>query len=209
MQHWISLFEEQLRQTTLLEWLAVIFGVAEVLFARVNNVWLYPTGIAGTVIGIYLLLIAGLYAESALNGYYLVMSIYGWIFWLTKRGGEPVKISWQNKREWIITLLIVFAGWPITYLLLKYYTNSNVPFWDAFASATAWAGMWLLARRKIENWILLNISNLAAIPLLFYKKLPMLALLTLFLFVIAIWGYFDWVAIFKKEKTQAEPALNQ
>jgi nicotinamide mononucleotide transporter len=208
MQHWISLFEEQLRQTTLLEWLAVIFGVAEVLFARVNNVWLYPTGITGTLISIYLLLIAGLYAESALNGYYLVMSVYGWIFWLTKRGGEPVRISWSDKGEWGITAVIVFVGWPILYLLLKHFTNSNVPFWDAFASATAWAGMWLLARRKIENWILLNISNLVAIPLLFYKNLPMLALLTVFLFVIAIWGYFDWVAIYKKEKQGAEPVLN-
>jgi nicotinamide mononucleotide transporter len=208
MHNWIKLFEEQLQQTTLLEWLAVILGVAEVLLARVNNVWLYPTGIAGTLIGIYLLLIAGLYAESALNVYYLVMSVYGWIFWLSKSDKQEVKISWCNKREWIITLTIVFAGWIILYVLLKEFTTSNVPFWDSFASATAWAGMWLLARRKIENWVLLNISNLVAIPLLFYKKLPMLALLTLFLFVIAFWGYFEWAAIYKKENQEAEPVLS-
>ena len=208
MHNWIKLFEEQLQQTTLLEWLAVILGVAEVLFARVNNVWLYPTGILGTLLGIYLLLIAGLYAESALNVYYLVMSVYGWFFWLRKTDREPVKISWCNKREWTITLVIVFGGWIILYVLLKKFTTSNVPFWDSFASATAWAGMWLLARRKIENWILLNISNLVAIPLLFYKKLPMLALLTLFLFVIAFWGYFEWRAISIKEKQQTEPALS-
>jgi len=65
-----------------------------------------------------------------------------------------------------------------------------------------------LARRKIENWILLNISNLVAIPLLFYKKLPMLALLTLFLFVIAFWGYFEWAGIYKKENREPEPALS-
>jgi nicotinamide mononucleotide transporter len=198
--NWIALFEEQLRQTTLSEWLAVILGVAEVLLARVNNVWLYPTGIAGTLIGIYLLLIAGLYAESALNVYYVVMSVYGWIFWLTRSGKGEVKISWCNKKEWGITLIIVFAGWIVLYVLLKNFTSSNVPVWDSFASSTAWAGMWLLARRKIENWVLLNISNVVAIPLLFYKKLPMLALLTLFLFVIAFWGYFEWRAIYRKEK---------
>jgi nicotinamide mononucleotide transporter len=208
MHNWIKLFEEQLQQTTLLEWLAVILGVAEVLLARVNNVWLYPTGIAGTLIGIYLLLIAGLYAESALNVYYLVMSVYGWIFWLSKSGKQEVKISWCNKREWMITLLIIFVGWAILYVLLKEFTTSNVPFWDSFASATAWAGMWLLARRKIENWVLLNISNLVAIPLLFYKKLPMLALLTLFLFVIAFWGYFEWAGIYKKENREQEPVLS-
>ena len=207
MHNWINLFEEQMRQTTLLEWLAVILGVAEVLLARVNNVWLYPTGIAGTLIGIYLLLIAGLYAESALNVYYLVMSIYGWIFWLSKSGKAEVKISWSTGKEWVITVTIVFGGWVVLYALLKNFTTSNVPFWDAFASSTAWAGMWLLARRKIENWVLLNISNVVAIPLLFYKKLPMLALLTLFLFVIAFWGYFEWRAIYRKENRNAEPVL--
>jgi nicotinamide mononucleotide transporter len=208
MHSLIKLLEEQLQHTTLLEWITVVLGVAEVLFARVNNIWLYPTGIAGTLIGTYLLLIAGLYAESALNIYYLVMSVYGWIFWLKKKGKKEVKISWLTQREWAITLIIVFAGWAILYLLLKNFTTSNVPFWDSLASSTAWAGMWLLARRKIENWALLNISNLIAIPLLFYKKLPMLALLTLFLFVIAFWGYFEWYAILKREEQSAEPVLN-
>ena len=199
MQHWIQLFTQQLQQTTLLEWLAVSLAVAEVLLARVNNVWLYPTGIAGTVIGIYVLLSAGLYAESILNVYYVVMSIYGWVFWLTKRGTASVKITWTTKKEWVIVLLIVFVGWLILFLVLKYFTDSTVPVWDSFVSSTAWAGMWLLARRKIENWVLLNVSNLFAIPLLFHKNLPLFGLLTAFLFVIAIWGYFEWRTIYRKE----------
>jgi nicotinamide mononucleotide transporter len=199
MHNWVNLFEGQLRQTTLLEWFAVILGVSEVLLARANNVWLYPIGILGTLIGIYLLLIAGLYAESALNVYYVVMSIYGWMLWISKKGEGQLKISWSSERDWIITLIIVFFGWAILYLLLRNFTTSNVPFWDSFASATAWAGMWLLAKRKIENWILLNVSNIVAIPLLFYKKLPLLALLTIFLFFVAFWGFFEWKNVFKKE----------
>jgi nicotinamide mononucleotide transporter len=70
---------------------------------------------------------------------------------------------------------------------------------DAWVSATAWAGMWLLAKRKIENWILLNISNAFAIPLLFYKQLPLYALLTAFLFIVAVLGYFDWMKILKQK----------
>ena len=206
MQHWLQLLLQQLQQTTLLEWLAVILGVAEVLLARINNVWLYPTGIAGTLIGTYVLLVAGLYAESILNIYYVVMSVYGWVFWITKRGSTPVKISWCTNREWAIVAAIVFVGWGVLYWVLTHYTNSNVPVWDSFVSSTAWAGMWLLARRKIENWILLNISNLFAIPLLFYKNLVLFAVLTLFLFVIAIWGYFEWRAIYKQEKFAANPA---
>ena len=201
MQHWITLFEEQIRETTLLQWLAVLLGVAEVLFARVNNIWLYPTGIAGILISIYLLLVVQLYAESALNLYYLVMSVYGWVYWVKKKNEPPVKITWCNGREWVISLTITFVGWLILYLLLKNFTPSNVPVWDAWVSSSAWAGMWLLARRKIENWIFLNVSNLFAIPLLFYKGLPMFAVLTLFLFVVAFWGFFEWRNILKKEKS--------
>lgn len=203
MQNTLHLFIQQLQQTTLLEWLAVSLAVTEVLLARVNNVWLYPTGIAGTLIGIYVLLTAGLYAESALNVYYVVMSVYGWIFWLTKRGSSTVKITWTTKKEWAIVGLIVFVGWLALYLVLKHFTDSTVPVWDSFVSSTAWAGMWLLARRKIENWVLLNISNLFAIPLLFHKDLPLFGLLTTFLFVIAIWGYFEWQAIYRKEANLA------
>ncbi|MDN3551077.1 nicotinamide riboside transporter PnuC [Mucilaginibacter aquaedulcis] len=197
MHNLVSLFIEQIKETTWVQWLALILGVAEVLLARVNNIWLYPTGILGTSIAIYLLLDVGLYAESILNGYYVVMSIYGWIYWIKKKNEPPVKISWQTKNEWIISITICVAGWVFFYVLLKnlpakYFTPSNVPVWDALISSTAWAGMWLLARRKIENWVFLNISNLFAIPILFYKHLPMFALLTIFLFIVAVFGYFEW-----------------
>jgi nicotinamide mononucleotide transporter len=150
------------------------------------------------------MLVAGLYAESALNIYYVAMSIYGWIFWLTKRNEQPVKISWSTRKEKGITVVIALGGWLVLYLLLKKFTNSTVPVWDAFVSSTAWAGMWLLARRKIENWIWLNISNLFAIPLLLYKQLPLFAMLTLFLFVVAFFGFFEWRNLLKKEKEYAE-----
>ncbi|MEI9957355.1 MAG: nicotinamide mononucleotide transporter family protein [Ferruginibacter sp.] len=83
--------------------------------------------------------------------------------------------------------------------MLKHFTTSNVPYWDAWVSATAWAGMWLLSKRKIENWILLNISNLFAIPLLIYKQLPLFAILTLVLFVVAIFGYYSWKKIIQQK----------
>ena len=209
INHWIQLFIDQIHQTTLWEWAAVLLGVAEVLLAKVNNIWLYPTGIAGTFIGIYILLMAGLYAESALNVYYLVMSIYGWFYWLKKRNGPPIKITWATRREWTITLLIVFAGWVVLYVILKNFTTSNVPVWDAWVSSTAWAGMWLLAKRKLENWILLNVSNFFAIPLLCYKKLILFAALTLFLFIVAFFGFFEWLAISKKEKAAENALLTQ
>jgi nicotinamide mononucleotide transporter len=170
MQNWIDLFMEQVKATTWLEWTAVLLGITEVLLAKANKVWLYPTGIAGTLISIYLLLNVALYAECLLSCYYGVMSFYGWYHWVKKQNEPPVKVSYANRQEWIVTLLIVFAGWGVLYLLLINFTKSTVPVWDSWVSSTAWAGMWLLARRKIENWVLLNVSNLFAVPLLFHKK---------------------------------------
>jgi nicotinamide mononucleotide transporter len=195
---------EQIKETTWVQWLAVALGVAEVLLARSNNIWLYPTGIAATLLSILLLMEVQLYAESALNVYYVVMSIYGWVHWIKKRDAPPVKITYSNKNEWLISLAISLGGWAVLYVLLKNFTPSNVPVWDAFVSSTAWAGMWLLARRKMENWVFLNISNLFAIPLLFYKKLPMFAALTVFLFVVAIFGYFEWKRQAESPKLKAE-----
>lgn len=190
----------EIRATPLLEWIGVCFGVAQVLLARANNIWLYPCGIISVTVSIYIFYHAGLFAESGLNIYYLIMSIYGWWLWVKRKNQPPVTVNKASKREWLITLAIVGLGFALLYFVLDRFTPSTVPVWDAWISATAWAGMWLLARRKIENWVLLNISNLFAIPLLFHKGLPLYGLLTIFLFIIAIWGYLDWLKILKQKK---------
>lgn len=192
-QELISQFISQVRETPPLEYIAVLFGVASVLFAQKNHVLLYPTGIISTVLFVYIMARAGLFAESALNIYYFIMSVYGWWLWQKNHGNEnPKAISINSKQDWIISTLIVIVGWCVLYYVLKNYTPSDVAGWDAFVSATAWAGMWLLAKHKVENWILLNISNLVAIPLQIHKGIPFTALLTAFLFIVAIFGYFSW-----------------
>lgn len=198
-QVWLHLLAEQLKETDCLQWLGLVLGVAEVLLARANKIALYPAGIASCIISIYLLLQAGLYGECLLTFYYIVMSAYGWWYWIKRKNLPPVKISYSTKKEWSVVAGIVVIGYLLLYVLLKYFTPSTVPQWDALVSATAWAGMWLLARRKIENWVLLNISNMFAIPLLFQKALPLYALLTIFLFVVAVQGYFSWRKKIKKE----------
>ncbi len=197
---WWNLILKQVSETGWLQWLAVASGVAEVLLAKANNIWLYPAGIAATVLSVYILLLAGLYAESLLNGYYIVMSIYGWWYWIKKKNLPPVKISACSKHDWLTVAGITAGSFVILALLLENFTASTVPLWDAWVSATAWGGMWLLAKRKIENWILLNVSNAFAIPLLFHKQLPLFAALTVFLFVIGVQGYVQWRKIITEEK---------
>lgn len=188
LRHWLSHVNLDIIQLV-----ALVFGVGEVLLARANNILLYPFGIIAVLFSIISLVDAQLYAESILHLYYLVMSIYGWIYWSSKQEGRSITVA--TKREWVLTGLIVLVTWSILFLFLSSFTSSDVPFWDAWVSATAWAGMWLLARRKVENWILLNISNAFAIPLLFSKDLTLLAGLTVFLFIVAVKGYFDWLKI--------------
>lgn len=187
-----SLFFTEIQATPPLEWAGVAFGLAEVLLARANKIALYPCGIISVIISSIIFFESKLYAESLLNIYYLVMSIYGWWLWVKPRNSPALPIDNWNKKDKLVSVGIVFGGFALLYFLLSHFTDSNVPVWDAFVSATAWAGMWLLARRKIQNWVLLNISNALAIPLLFHKNLPLYGLLTIFLFVIAIFGYLDW-----------------
>jgi nicotinamide mononucleotide transporter len=199
-QDWFRLFQEQIIHTSLIEWLAVGFGVSEVLLAKKNSIWLYPTGIISVLLWMFLLLGVKLYAEVLLNVYYLTMSIYGWIIWKKRKQNGENQVSWSSKNELTIAILISVIGFGLLYLILRHYTDSDVPLLDAFVSATAWAGMWLLAKRKIENWIFLNISNIVAIPLLFHKKLPLMACLTTFLFIVAIFGFLDWKKIINKNR---------
>ncbi len=208
IQEWMRLLWQQIMETGILQWISVLLGVIEVILARQNKVWLYPTGIAATMIAACILFQAGLYAECLLNGYYIVMSVYGWWYWIKKKDQPEVKVTRCNKREWITVISISAGGFFLLAIVLKYFTPSAVPFADAWVSATAWAGMWLLAKRKIGNWILLNVSNLFAIPLLFYKQLPLYALLTIFLFCVAISGYIKWRRILKNEKRSFLYAIN-
>ena len=191
-------FVQQILQTSIFEAIAVLFGMASVVLANRNHVWLYPTGIISTVIYIWLMTKVGLYAESLLNLYYLIMSIYGWVLWNKHKESEnPKAISHNTRQDWQITFLISGIGWCLLYFVLSKFTDSDVPVWDAIVSATAWAGMWLLAKHKIENWILLNISNAIAIPLYIHKGIPFTSFLTLFLFIVAIFGYFRWKKLYR------------
>lgn len=183
-----------------LQWVAVLFGVLQVWYSKENRPVNYLFGIISVLCNIYVLFVSKLYAESLLNGYYLIMSIYGWWFWLFGKKEETtqqVLISSSTKREYILAGSIVLFSFCVFYFGLYHITDSDVPHWDALVSAFAWAGMWLLARRKIENWIFLNISNVISIPLLFYKGLPIYAGFTILLFVMAIWGYINWYKLMR------------
>lgn len=193
------MMQDILQQTTWQEWLGVFFSVIQVLLARKNNSNNYLFGIAGITLTLYVMIASKLYAEFTLNLYYLVMSIYGWLYWKFGKQQAETKISETTHLEKGITAGIVIGTFVLFWFFLTHFTDSDVPIWDSLVSAFAWAGMWLMARRKIENWILLNISNIISIPLMIHKDLYLYAVLTSFLFVVAIFGYAEWRKIIKTE----------
>lgn len=186
---------------TWLQFLGTAFGVAQVLLARKNNINTYLFGIASILISMWVLYEAKLYADILLNLYYLVMSIYGWFYWKLGKQKEAAPISNSNPTEHLKAAAIVVVCFVLMTFWLRGYTNSDVPYWDASVSAFAWAGMWLMAKRKIENWIYLNISNVISIPLLLHKELYIYAGLTVFLFMVGTSGYFKWRKILRDERS--------
>ncbi|WLD23568.1 nicotinamide riboside transporter PnuC [Flavobacterium dauae] len=194
------MMQEILSKTTWIEWLGVAFAVVQVLLAQKNNIHNYLFGIAGILLAMYVKFHAKLYAEFSLDFYYLIMSIYGWVFWKFGKQQTETPITFTTKTEKYKATGIIVAAFLIFYTFLTHFTDSDVPVWDSLVTAFAWAGMWLMAKRKIENWILLNISNFMAVPLLIHKELYLYAALTAFLFVVAIFGYVNWYKILKQQK---------
>lgn len=193
------MMQDILLQTTWVEWLGVLFSMIQVVLASRNNSNNYLFGIAGISLTLYVMIVAKLYGEFTLNLYYLVMSIYGWLYWKYGKQKEETKISTTNGKEKLITVGIVSFTFGLFWFFLTHYTDSDVPIWDSLVSAFAWAGMWLMAKRKVENWILLNISNLISVPLMIHKDLYLYAGLTVFLFVVAVLGYIKWSRILKEQ----------
>lgn len=188
MEYWHQI-GQQFKDTGSWEWIAFIFGVLQVVLAWRNIYWNFYAGIVSVMLYSYVFYAYGLYAESMLNIYYLLISIWGLLVWKKKEG---LAITRCINRDWIKAFLLFVIAFIFLFLILKYRTNSMVPAWDALVSSLAWSGSWLLSYRKLENWLVLNLSNMLAIPLLLYKGLPLTAVLTVIYIIVAILGYRDW-----------------
>ncbi len=192
MKEILEVLWEQFLQLNGLEAIAVIFGLLSVWFSMKENILVYPTGIISVVIYIYITFNYKLYADTGINFYYLVASIYGWYFWTnTKDNRTQIKISMMTGSEWLITILLAICSFTLIRFGLD-FTDSDVPNWDSITTTTAIVGMWLMARKKLENWIAWIITDLIAVPLYFYKELYLTSFQFLVFTILATMGYFAW-----------------
>ena len=186
----------------ILEITAVVFGIISVLFARKNNIIVYPTGLISTLIFIYILYNFKLYGEFIINIYYSVMSILGWYLWSRRNNGqEEFPISIMNSKEYKISGLIFTATLLFIALVYHFFDKFTdlTAYVDAFTTALFFVGMWLMAKRKIENWIVWIIADIISVPLYFYKGLTFSSLQFIVFTIIAILGYIEWKIFLQKK----------
>ncbi|MEQ3666014.1 MULTISPECIES: nicotinamide riboside transporter PnuC [unclassified Olleya] len=178
-----------------LEIIAVIFGFLSVLFSKQNKIWVFPTGMISTLIFVYLLLKWGLLGDMMINAYYFVMSVYGWYIWTRKVDDQHVTpISVTTKKEKKLSVIIFLATMLFVFVVYKTFDKwtSWVAYVDTITTAIFFVGMWLMAKRKIENWIYWIIGDIISVPLYFYKGFTFTCFQYLGFTVIAIFGYLQW-----------------
>jgi len=189
--------------TTWLEALAVFFGLASVWFAKKENILVYPTGIVNVLIYVYLCFHVKLYADMSINAFYFVMSVYGWFKWSMKMEDRHVRpITYATKKEWFLCISGTIVFFILLYFILKNYTDSNVPFWDALTTAIFIIGMWLMAFKKIENWLFWIAGDVMCIPLFISKGLALTGFQYIVFLAVAVAGYMEWSSKVKGQRSK-------
>lgn len=181
-----------------LDMLTTILGLAYILLQYRASIWLWAVGIAMESFGIVLFYQKGLYADCSMELYYLVMSIYGFISWKylhhgsgsDKKSEKPVT-HFEDRYilPWTIGTLLI---WGAIYYFLAYHTDSRVPIADSFTTALSIVGIWALAKKYLEHWLIWIVVDAVSSILYFSKDIPFKASLYALYVVIAILGYMKW-----------------
>ena len=195
IEYFFSQYETYTTFNIFLEITAVIFGLFSVWYAKKDNILVFPTGLVSTFIYAYLLWQWELLGDSMINVYYFIMSVYGWYHWTRKKGDTiefPIDTMTKNEKKLaiiIFTSTIVFV--VAVYLYFNKFTNWY-SYVDTFLTAIFFVGMWLMAKRKIENWIFWIIGDVISIPLYFAKGYTFTSFQFLIFTIIAVYGYLEW-----------------
>ena len=184
-----------------LELFAVIMNIISVLYAKQNNILVYPSGLIGTGIFVYILFNFSLLGDMIINGYFFIMSVYGWYYWSRKKDDVYInKVSTLEKKEYKFILLLALGSLIFIYIVYNQFDKWNnwTAYVDNITTAIFFVAMWLMAKRKIESWIFWIIGDLITIPLYFYKGLTISSIQYIIFTVLAILGYLSWKKILLK-----------
>ncbi len=178
-----------------LEIISVLFALLSVIYSKRENILVFPTGMIGTGVYVYILSVYGLLGDMLINAYYFIMSIVGWYAW-TRKVDEthfvPITetTSKENKQSLILFIATVLFVCGIYYFFDKF--NNWTAYVDTLTTAIFFVGMWLMAKKKLENWIYWIVGNVITVPLYLYKGLIFSSILYFVLIIIAVYGYLAW-----------------
>lgn len=198
MQEFFNQFISGLKATTIPEYIAVLVGIASVWYSRKENILVYPTGLLNTIIYIWLSFKYHLLGEATVNFYYTIMNIYGWYLWTRKDElqNSIVLVRFSSAKEWLGQLSFFTFFYLSIFSALVYlkraFAPGAIPWADALASASAFTGMWLMARKKVESWYWWIITNICGMPLYFVKGLVFTSVYYFVLLILAIGGLIEW-----------------
>ena len=181
-----------------LEITGVVFGLLSVWLAKKNHIGVFPTGMISTSIFVYLLLKWGLVGDMLINAYYFGMSVYGWVIWSRVNDQQQTTLITRiNQLEWKYLFLLFVGSLGFGYGVYQWFGlwNSSTAMIDTLTTAIFFSGMWLMARRKIENWIFWIVGDIISVPLYLIKGFSFTSLQYLIFTFIAIYGYLEWKKI--------------
>ncbi len=171
----------------------VLALVMVVLNMRVNPI-AWPLAIISSLLYFALFWNSLLYGDASLQIFFAIVALWGWWQWLrgTQADGAELKVrSLPTRTRWWL-LAVLAAAWPATGLFLKTFTNTDVPWWDAFPTAASVIGQWLLGRKYIENWLAWIVVNIVSVGLFAYKGLWLTTLLYSLFIVMSFIGWRAW-----------------
>lgn len=187
----------------ILEIAGLLVGLAYLYFEYHANRLMWLMSVIMPMISLWVYFRAGLYADFAINIYYLVIAVYGYAVWTfgLKRDNksEPVPITHTPRRMYvrlIFALLAIYAF--ITWLLIN-FTNSTVPYYDAFTTALSIVAMWMLACKYVEQWLAWFVVDAVCVGLYIYKGIDFYAVLYAVYTVIALLGYRKWLRLMRQQ----------
>ena len=190
-----SQYQDTPTHLVVLEILGVCFGLLSAWFSKQDNILIYPAGIISTAIFVYILAVYGLLGDMVINVYYFSMSIYGWYIWTRKVDAEHyTPITTTIKKEKTIAVIIFLSTLVFIFTIYQIFDKWNdwTAYVDTLTTAIFFVAMWLLARKKLENWLFLLVGNIISVPLYFYKGLSFSSFQFILFIIISIYGYRAW-----------------
>jgi len=182
--------------TNAFELFAAALGFVAIYLQIKQNVWYWMVSIVMVSMYIYIYIDAKLYADMSLQVYYLVISFYGWYMWLFGKTVDHHKTALPvsktpQKQGYLLGIISIALFFLIAWFLIQ-FTNSDLPYWDSFTTSLSFVATWMLARKKIENWLIWIIVDAVSVGIYIYKALYPTAVLFLFLTILAWVGYKQW-----------------